>query len=214
MGRLLFIFDLDGTLLDTVEDLAAAVNLARGHFGLAPLPVQTVSGYVGDGVRTLMARALEGSEADLDEAVALQRTYYLQHLCDRTRPYPGVPEGLRSLREAGHVLAVATNKAAEATRVLLARFGLASCFHDVLGGGSVPNLKPHPQMLEVIMRSAGIPPTLTWMVGDHRTDLESARRAGVRSVYLSYGIGNTGAEQPTLKAASFPEFVDLFLSGC
>jgi len=211
MARQLLIFDLDGTLLDTVGDLAAAVNLTRGRFGLPPLDTGVVAGFIGDGVRMLISRAMQGADVDIDRAVDLHRAFYLEHLHDATRPYPGVCEGLRRLRDAGHVLAVATNKNHESCLRLLDHFGFSSLLHDVLGGGSVENLKPHPEMLQVIMRSAGFDPARTWMIGDHRTDLEAARRAGVRSAFLTCGIGHTGDEQPTIELPSFGAFVEHIL---
>ena len=211
-ARRLLIFDLDGTLLDTVDDLATAVNLMRARYGLGPLDSGTVAGYVGDGVRRLVERALDGVAPDLDAAMAFYRAFYLEHLCDRTKPYPGVSEGLRRLKEAGCVLAVATNKPHDACVRLLEHFGLMPLFHSVCGGGSVGQLKPHPEMLETIMRSAGIGPADTWMVGDHRTDMEAARRAGVRSVFLTYGIGHPGDERPTVTVPSFGELEKVLLA--
>jgi phosphoglycolate phosphatase len=210
----LFIFDLDGTLVDSVGDLAAAVNLTRAEFGLGPVSVQTVGGYVGDGIRVLMARALQDKPgADLDRAVRLQKEFYLAHLCDLTRPYPGVPEGLERLRTAGHALALATNKPTDVTETLLEKLGLRARFAAVYGGGSVPELKPHPAMLEAIMGRLGFGPGATWMVGDNRTDLEAARRAGVRSVLMSYGIGEPGPEKPDLVFETFADFTDYMMRG-
>lgn len=209
--RKLFIFDLDGTLVDSAGDLATAVNLTRAGFGLGPIPVETVAGYVGDGIRMLMTRALqELPGADLDRAVNLQKSHYLDHLCEKTRPYPGVEEGLARLQERGHALAVATNKPADVTERLLQALGLRSRFSAVCGGGSVPELKPHPAMLEAILNRLGFARSDAWMVGDNRTDLESARRAAISSVLMRYGIGDPGPEKPDLSFATFPEFVNYF----
>ena len=207
----LLIFDLDGTLLDTAADIAAAVNRVRRHYALEPLPPPTIAGYIGDGVRALISRVLPGREADLDDAVRLQKAFYLERLHDQTRPYPGVVDGLAQLHAAGHCLAVATNKATEATEALLRHFGVRVFFAHVLGGGSVPELKPHPQMLCEIMQRAGIDAGRTWMIGDNRTDLEAARRAGVRSVFVTYGIGEDGGEPATLRCGSFAELSAAFL---
>ena len=212
MGRTLFIFDLDGTLVDSAGDLAAAVNRTRADFGLAPIPADTVAGYVGDGITMLMTRALSDCPGmDIERAVRVQKAHYMAHLCDSTRPYTGVEEGLRRLRAHGHPLAVATNKPVDMTEILLKELRLRPLFDAVCGGGSVPDLKPHPAMLEAIMARLGCGREETWMVGDNRTDLESARRAGVRSVFMRYGIGEAGPEKPDLTFETFDEFVTCFL---
>ena len=203
--RKLLIFDLDGTLVDSCRDLATAVNLMRRHFQLPPLPVGTITGYVGNGVRMLVARALEGTAVNIDEALRIQGPLYRAHVTDETTLYPGVLEGLRQLRAEGHVLAVATNKPAEATELILKHFGIWDWFISVLAGGSFPVLKPDPDMVFHIMDKAGIGPDDTWVVGDNYTDLECARRAGARSIFLAYGYGDPGKETPTHTCASFAE---------
>ena len=208
MNAQLLIFDLDGTLIDSRQDLATAVNLMRQHFGLPPLSLEAVTSYVGNGVRMLVTRALAGTSVDIDDAVRIQGPLYRAHLVDATTLYPGVLDGLRRLHAAGHVLAVATNKPVEATETILAHFGIRPLFAHVLGGGSLPNLKPHPDMILAIMRGAGIAADRTWVIGDNYTDLESARQAGVRSVFLSYGFGSQGVEEPTLTAGSFGELME------
>ncbi len=214
MGASLFIFDLDGTLVDSREDLTAAVNLMRREFGLEPLSVETVTGFVGDGVRALVERALQDApRVDRDAALAVQRRHYAAHLADRTRPYPGVCPGLAALRSAGHRLAVATNKPQEMAERVLAALGMSAFFHTVLGGGTLPFLKPHPGVVEEILRRTGASREWSWMVGDHWTDLETARRAGIRSVFFRYGIGQPGEHPPDLSFESFDDFVRHFLKG-
>ena len=208
----MFILDLDGTLIDSRHDLATAVNLVRARYGLKPLSVDAVAGYVGDGVRKLMERALAGADIDLEEAVRLQRTFYGQHLCDETTLYPGVDEGLRELHALGHSLALATNKPVDATEQILRHFSIRSLFGVVLGGGSTEHLKPHPEVVRHAMQTLGARPEDTWMVGDNVTDLECARLAGVRSVFFTYGIGRTQGEIPTLTFDTFGDFVAAFRS--
>ncbi len=211
MSRQLFIFDLDGTLVDSVGDLSTAVNVTRSEFGLGPLPVEQVGGYIGDGIRLLMTRALQDLPgADIDRAVQRQKLHYLAHLCELTRPYAGVLEGVERLRSNGHLLAVATNKPVDMTEALLSKLQLRSCFDAVFGAGSVPELKPHPAMLEAIMAHLGWDRGSSWMVGDNWTDLESGRRAGIRTVMMRYGIGGPGSEKPDLRFESFKEFVEYF----
>ncbi len=208
----LLIFDLDGTLLDTRRDLSTGINLMRRHYRLPPLPVDTVAGHVGDGIRQLVARCLRDfPAADLDAAVALNYRFYREHLHEATALYPGVAEGLRRLRAAGYALALVSNKPEEACRELLRHFNLAPLFSDTLGGDSVRELKPHPEAIRTLIRKLGADPARTWMIGDHLTDLEAARRAGVRSAFVSYGIGRPGAERPTQRFSTFPDLTGFFL---
>ena len=208
----LFLFDLDGTLIDSRADLAAAVNRMRALHDLPPLPLATVSAYVGDGIRTLAVRALEGAPVDPDLAAREIGAAYAEHLVDATAAYPGVDAGLRALRAAGHDLALVTNKPAPHAQRLLAHFGWTPLFAVVLGGGDTPELKPSPLPLREAMRRAGRDPEHSWMVGDHHTDLEAARRAGVRSIFLQSGFGNPGGETPDLVFPDFAAFAARFLA--
>ena len=206
----LFLFDLDGTLIDSRADLAAATNAMRALHGLPALPLDTVASYVGDGVRVLARRALEGAAVDPDLAAREISAAYADHLTDRTTAYPGVDAGLRALRAAGHDLALVTNKPAPHARRLMDHFGWTPLFAAILGGGDVAELKPSPLPLQTAMQRTGHGPDTTWMVGDHHTDLEAARRAGVKSIYLESGIGHPGAETPDLVCPDFAAFAARF----
>ena len=206
----LFLFDLDGTLIDTRTDLATATNWMRAQHGLPPLPLERVAAYVGDGVRMLAIRALEGAPVDPDRAASEIGQAYAEHLFDHTTAYPGVDAGLQALRSAGHHLGLATNKPTIHARRLIAHFGWADWLDILIGGGDLPELKPSPLPLQTAMRRTGHSPADTWMVGDHHTDLEAARRAGMRSVFLQSGIGHPGAETPDLTFPDFSTFVHFF----
>lgn len=208
----LFLFDLDGTLIDSRADLAAAVNRMRARHALPPLPLGKVAEYVGDGIRVLAERALEGAPVDADLAAHEIGAAYADHLVDQTRAYPGVAEGLRALHAAGHRLGLVTNKPSPHARRLLDHFGWTPLFAVILGGGDTPELKPSPRPLQDAMRRMDFGPADTWMVGDHHTDLEAARRAAVRSIYLQNGFGNPGTEKPGLAFADFAAFVRHVLS--
>lgn len=209
----LFLFDLDGTLIDSRADLAAATNAMRARHGLPALPLEKVASYVGDGVRVLAQRALEGAAVDPDLAAREISAAYAEHLTDRTTAYPGVDAGLRALRAAGHDLALVTNKPAPHARRLMDHFGWTPLFAAILGGGDTAELKPSPLPLQTAMQRTGHGPETTWMVGDHHTDLEAARRAGVKSIYLASGIGHPGAETPDLVCPDFAAFAARFRTG-
>ncbi len=210
MKKQLLIFDLDGTLADTREDLATGVNLMRGQYGLSPLDVDTVTGYIGDGIRKLVERSLQGAEVDLDEAVALDKVCYAKHMFDKTCLYSGVEEGLKDL--SGNALAVLSNKPGGATRAILEHLGVDGLFFRMLGGGDLPNLKPAPDGIEALIEESGVSKESTWMIGDHHTDLEVAHNAGVKSGFVTYGIGHPGEFTADQTWHGFNELVEFFES--
>lgn len=186
----LVIFDLDGTLVDSVDDLCNSVNATRAYMGLPPLPHDLVASYVGNGAPVLIRRAMgpEASEEQVQEALAFFLSYYREHMLDHTRPYPGVVETLEQLRGQGVKMAVLTNKPQRFSRDLCAGLGLAPYFFQIYGGNSFEQKKPDPIGIRTLMQEAGAKPAETWMVGDSATDVLTARNAGVRSVGVTYGI--------------------------
>ena len=213
MKTRLYLFDMDGTLVDSREDLAEAANGMRRKFGLPELSVERVTGYVGNGIRKLAERALEGAPVDVNEALRALNAAYAECSTRRTRPYPGVDEGLRTLAAAGFDLGVVTNKPAEHAQRIIGAMGWAGLFRVRMAGGDTPELKPSPVPILEAMRRTGHSAEETCMVGDHRTDLEAARRAGVRSVFLANGIGVEGPERAGRICADFSAFVAEELGG-
>jgi phosphoglycolate phosphatase len=209
--RCLLLFDLDGTLIDSRRDLVTATNLMRGAHGLPPLDLATVVSYVGDGLAKLAERALQGAPVDPAAAVCEIGDFYADHLVDETRPYPGVPENLKALHAAGHRLGLVTNKPARHARRIFDHFGWTDDFSVLMAGGDTPSLKPSPEPILEAMRRTGASPSETWMVGDHHTDLEAARRAGVSSIFLLSGLGSRGTETPTRIYPDFASFTRAFL---
>lgn len=202
------IFDLDGTLVDSRKDLATGINLMRAHYELPPLSVETVTGYIGDGIRKLVERSLQGADIDVDEALALDKTFYAEHMLDETHLYPCVEKGLTML--SGHALAVLSNKPGGPTRQIVRHLGVGGLFFRMLGGGDLPNLKPAPDGIEALMKESGISKENTWMIGDHHTDLEVARNAGVKSGFVTYGIGHAGEFTADQIWNGFEELVEFF----
>ncbi len=209
---MLLVFDLDGTLVDSREDLSAAVNLMRADLGMAPLSVPEICGLIGDGVQRLVARALAGSDVDLHYAVGLMKKYYNERLHDRTRPYPGVEQGLRQLCAAGHSCALVSNKIVSACEEILRHFDLFSMFAVVLGADSLPNLKPHPQPILEAMRRTNFDAGRVWMIGDHVTDMEAGKAAGAHCAFVTYGIGAKGNGPIDRCFDSFDELTHFFLN--
>ncbi len=180
----LAIFDLDGTLVDSVEDLAASVNHALGVVGLPRRDLDEIRGFVGEGARVLLERAV-APRADLVEpALAAWREHYEDHCLDRTRLYPGIATLVAG---AGRTLAVHTNKPGALARKILDGLGLRSRFALVLGGDEAPR-KPDPAGVRLIQARVGAAPEETVFVGDSLVDLATARAAGVRHVAVTWGL--------------------------
>ncbi len=188
--RPLVVFDLDGTLVDSREDLAASVNDVLAEWSAPPLPVDVVIRMVGDGARTLVARALREArlDASVDDALAAFHRHYAGRVTATTRPYDGVPELLDAL-EGRATLAVLTNKPIAPTRVLLETFGWARIFTRVIGGDDIYGRKPDPAGLNAIIADAGVTPDAAFMVGDSAADVDVARHAGARVCLAAWGFG-------------------------
>lgn len=203
----LLVFDLDGTLVDSKEDLAVAVNVAIESFDLPPLPHATIYGYVGDGASALIRRALPGDRADLlPRALDRFLAYYRRHLLDTTRPYPGVADALR--RWSGtYRMAVLTNKPVAMSETILSELSLARHFFEVRGGDSFETKKPEPEGLLNILKSAGVPPEETVMVGDARNDVLAGKAAGTVTCGVTYGLGSESFNDhpPDFTVDRFPD---------
>jgi phosphoglycolate phosphatase len=206
----LLMFDLDGTLIDSRHDICIAVNLLRANYDLPPLSIETVTSYVGDGIDRLVERSLRGYPVNIEKATRECAEYYRRHLYDETTLYPGVFDGLQRLYKAGYLLALISNKPAAACREILQHFEVKMLFAVVLGGGDTKHLKPHPEPLQSAMSILKANPADSWMIGDHKTDLEAARRAGIRSGFIKYGMGEQGGELATRVFESFEEMTLYF----
>jgi len=185
----LIICDLDGTLVDSRRDIATSVNVLLNRLGRKSLPNERIYGYIGNGVRRLLERAL-GDDSPKEVECALEEfmPIYREHLLDTTLPYPGVQETLESLRP-GRILAVLTNKPQPEAAAVLEGLGLARYFHHVYGGESFPRRKPNPMGVHFLLEATGVPRERTLMVGDSRIDYETARNASISICMVSYGLG-------------------------
>ncbi|MDC7226729.1 MAG: HAD hydrolase-like protein [Spirochaetales bacterium] len=192
----LIIFDLDGTIADTREDLVHAVNLVRKSYNLDKLPFDEIIGYVGEGLGPLMHKSLKNNpEIDHNDSCNRFTKYYNENLTVNTCLYDGVEKTIAALSENGFHMAVLSNKPAEMTRKIVTHFGLDKYLITTMGGGDVSTKKPEPEgVFEVIRRAEakGFKQTKenVWMVGDHHTDMKVAGNAGIKSIFCNYGFGN------------------------
>ncbi|SHE88281.1 phosphoglycolate phosphatase [Modicisalibacter ilicicola DSM 19980] len=209
-------FDLDGTLIDSVPDIAVAVDAMLEDAGLPTAGVARVRDWVGNGSRKLVERALAFATGSVpgDQMLNDAHEAFLRHYgrapCARTRVYPGVREALTALRERELVLVVITNKPHAFVAPILEALGLAGYFDLTLGGDSLPQKKPDPAPLLHVAERFGIAPRHCLMVGDSRHDIEAARRAGFHALAVPYGYNHgepISDSQPDAVVESLGELV-------
>ena len=186
-----YIFDLDGTLLDTLGDLAAAVNYALRTHGMPEHSIDDVRRFVGNGVRKLMERAIPDGAANpqFDETFATFRQYYMTHSLDTTRPYEGIPETLAVLKERGCRLAVVSNKMMAATQELCQHF-FPDTIEVSIGENEAEGIrkKPAPDTVFAALRQLGVGEEGAVYVGDSDVDLETARQSGLPCISVLWGF--------------------------
>lgn len=207
----LLVFDLDGTLIDSAQDLCNSVNATLAHFGCKTLPDPVVASYIGDGAIMLIRRALfnvdavEVDEPFLAQAYAYFLDYYREHKLDFTYAYNGVLESLAALRQLHdgppRSMAVLTNKPVRPAQAICEALHLAPFFLHVYGGNSFKTKKPDPEGLMTLMSEAGAAPEETVMIGDSQVDVETARNAGAWSIGCTFGLS------PQTLAATPPDIL-------
>ena len=210
------IYDLDGTLLNTLGDLTAAVNHGLSACGLPARTEAQVRTYLGDGVKELIARACP---ADADEAtkaavLAAYLPYYAAHNMDLTAPYAGVLDLLTDLRQQGVKTAVVSNKHDAGTQALCAHY-FAGLLDLAVGGGDARPLKPAPDSLLYAMERLGVDPANVWYVGDSVQDVQTAHNAGVKCASVTWGFQDRErlvAENPTALVNDAAELRKILLS--
>jgi phosphoglycolate phosphatase len=195
------IFDLDGTIVDSTDDLAASANAALRALGLPPRTRAEVRSFIGEGARRLVERSIAPRTDLLERALAIFFEHYASHLLDTTRTYPGLEEVLRALPAP---LAVATNKPGRFARRILAHAQLLDLFVAVLGGDEGPR-KPDPAFVDRLRAVMAAPREATVLVGDSLIDLETAKNAGVRFVGVGWGIGSDELRVPGVALVDRPE---------
>lgn len=211
MDGFLLLFDLDGTLIDSVPDLCGALNRVLSQYGQPPLTPQEVRPMIGDGVAALVARGLAARGLDAAtarEALPRYVEIYEANAADLTRPYPQVRETLILLRRRGYRTAVCTNKLQHVTETVLRALDLFPLFDGIAGGDRFPVRKPDPGHLLALIAEMGGRPERAVMIGDHENDAAAGRGAGLPVVLMRYGYARGNPE--TLAAdALLDDFAEL-----
>jgi phosphoglycolate phosphatase len=206
-----FLFDLDGTLIDSKLDLVNSVNFMLREMRREALPVETVASYIGHGAPRLVADVLgsEASEEDRCKALEIFLAHYQRHNLVETRVYPGVAEGLQALE--GRPMAVLTNKPAKMSVEILEALGLRKYFRAIYGGDSFARKKPDPMGAQAILEELQVPAHLAAFIGDSDVDMQTARNAGTLAIGVSYGFGqhNRAAHPADLYVNSLQEIAPL-----
>lgn len=191
MPKRLAIFDLDGTLLNTIADLATATNQALDACGFPTHPIEAYRFFVGNGINKLFERALP-AEARTEENVLRIRAhflpYYDEHNADLSRPYPGIPQLLENLQAAGIQVAVASNKYHRATEKLIRHYFPTIRFAAIFGQREGVPIKPHPQIVEDILALVPVSKEEVIYIGDSGVDMQTALNAGVESIGVTWGF--------------------------
>jgi phosphoglycolate phosphatase len=218
MNPAMILIDVDGTLVDSVPDLAYCVDAMMAQIGRPPHGEAKVRNWVGNGVERLVRRALTGSldgepsEADFAGAYPVFLDLYSRNTSQRSRLYPGVREGLDMLKSAGYPLGCVTNKAAQFTEPLLRNLGVRDDFAIVISGDTLPRKKPDPEPLLHAAGFFGVAPQSSLMIGDSVSDVRAARAAGFQIICVSYGY-NHGMDirdaMPDAVIDSFMEIIPL-----
>ena len=197
--RVAVIFDLDGTLVDSIGDLTASVNALLRHRGLEAISLETCRSMVGSGIRNLCHRALcfrgalperlsQEEEIDLDRALAYFKAHYKEHCLDQTKAYPGVQELIADLRARGIPMAVHSNKADELCQIIIGRLFPQGSFEIVSGMDSAWPKKPDPAKALHIARQLGVKPSASYVVGDSAPDIQLAANAGMPALAVTWGF--------------------------
>lgn len=215
----LVMFDLDGTLIDSVPDLAAAVNEMLLKLGRKPVAIEAVRTWVGNGVQMLVRRALANDidadgvdEVEAEHALELFNTAY-EDGHELTVVYPGVRDTLKWLSKQGVEMALITNKPERFVAPLLDQMKIGRYFRWIIGGDTLPQKKPDPAALFFVMKMANIPASQSLFVGDSRSDVQAAKAAGVQCVALSYGY-NPGRPIAEESPSLVIDDLRLLIPGC
>ncbi len=190
----LLIFDLDGTLVDSREDLANSVNAMLTHFGKKELPHEVIASYIGDGAPMLVRRSLGDPDDEnfVQDAVLYFMAYYREHKLDNTYVYEGIKDSLDAIQNSRNgdpfKMAVLSNKPVGPSRAIVDALGLGPYFFQVYGGNSFHTKKPDPAGVQALVEESGVQAEETVIIGDSDIDVLTARNAGIYSIGVTYGL--------------------------
>ncbi len=187
----LAIFDLDGTLVDSIDDLVLSANETRKLYNLPPLSKEKVSSFVGDGLNLFVERLFQDSEVELNEAILKFKERYFFHLTDNTRFYRGIIECITTLKDKGYIVGILSNKTEKLSKLVVKQLGAESLFEFVYGGDSFPEKKPSPYPILEIMKKFKGEKSISYMIGDSCNDIISGNKAGVKTIAVTYGFNGT-----------------------
>jgi phosphoglycolate phosphatase len=207
------LFDLDGTLVDSLEDLTDAVNHMLAGFSKSPLSSASVRSLVGKGARNLVQRALATeSPEEVERGLRLFVEFNTTHITDKSRLYPGVRQALETLAEHRIRMAIISNKQEALSRLILETLGIDRFFETICGGDTFPEMKPSPLPLLRVIESFDVMPGQAAMVGDSINDIQAGRLAGIATIGCNWGYGGRDEllEADRL-AASCEEVTDILL---
>ncbi|MBH0094800.1 phosphoglycolate phosphatase [Psychrobacter sp. NZS113] len=214
----LLIFDFDGTLIDSVPDLADATNAILTTLGKETYPIETIRNWIGNGSRLLVERALVGKVEVLEGELTVEEADHAEQIFfdaykklsgSKTVAYPNVDSGLKQLKAAGYTLALVTNKPIRFVPKILQSFGWQDLFSEVLGGDSLLTKKPDPAPLLHVCEALNVAPEQAVMIGDSRNDILAGKNANMDTIGLSYGY-NYGQDIRELNPTeAFDGFADL-----
>lgn len=192
----LVLFDLDGTLVDSLEDLTDAVNHMLTGFSKNPLSSAEVRNLVGKGARNLVKRALcLESPADIERGLELFTEFNTAHIADKSRLYDGARQLLEDLSAHGMRMAIISNKGAALSRLILETLAIADFFEIICGGDTFPEMKPSPLPLIRVIEKLGLDKSEVFMVGDSINDIQAGKQAGIATIGCSWGYGGPGELQ-------------------
>jgi len=218
MNKQLLIFDFDGTLIDSVPDLADATNTMLTTLGKDTYPIETIRNWIGNGSRLLVERALVGKVEVAEDELTVEEADHAEQIFfeayknlsgSKTVAYPDVDDGLKKLRAAGYTLALVTNKPIRFVPKILQSFGWQDLFSEVMGGDSLPVKKPDPAPLLHVCETLNFSVEQAIMIGDSRNDMLAGQNANMDTLGLSYGY-NYGQDIRELNPTeAFDHFADL-----